>query len=74
MNVPILYERIIDKDFPEGYYYAHIPTMNLTTHGKGIQGAQKAALDLIRLWLDEKKAHDEMPDLSDDFLFSTIEV
>ncbi|MDP2208575.1 MAG: hypothetical protein Q8K98_07350 [Bacteroidota bacterium] len=42
-------------NFPDGYYYAHLPTLDLTTHGFGIEGAKQAALDLIKLWIDEKK-------------------
>ncbi|MCL5991872.1 MAG: hypothetical protein M1419_07195 [Bacteroidetes bacterium] len=74
MNIPILYEKIYEKGFPEGYYYAHIPTLNLTTHGLGIDGAKSAAGDLIRLWLDEKTANNEPVNISEEYLFSTIEM
>ena len=53
MNYPVIYEKIEDVDFPKGYYYAHIPTLGLTTHGKGIEGAKSAALDLLKLWITE---------------------
>jgi predicted RNase H-like HicB family nuclease len=59
MDYSILIEKINDGSFPEGYYYAHIPTLDLTTHGFGIEGAKKAALDLVELWIKEKKAHSE---------------
>ncbi len=39
--------------FPEGYYYAHITTLDLTTHGYEIEGAKKAALELVTLWVQE---------------------
>ncbi len=42
-------EKIKDANFPSGYYYAHVPSLGLTTHGLGIEGAQEAATDLIRL-------------------------
>ena len=74
MNIPILYEKIHELDFPEGYYYAHIPTLNLTTHGLGIEGAKSAAGDLIKLWLDEKAANNEPVNLTEEYLFSTIEM
>lgn len=74
MNIPILYEKILEQDFPKGYYYAHIPTLNLTTHGLGIEGAKSAAGDLIRLWLDEKTANNESVNLNEEYLFSTIEM
>ena len=70
MNFPILYERISEPGFPDGFYYAHLPTFGLTTHGKGIEGAKSAALDLISVWVEdeiiEKKA--------EDFIYSFVEV
>ncbi|MBI5324785.1 MAG: hypothetical protein HZB41_05855 [Ignavibacteriae bacterium] len=74
MNIPILYEKIHEHDFPGGYYYAHIPTLNLTTHGLGIEGAKSAAGDLIKLWLDEKASNNEPISLTEEYLFSTIEM
>lgn len=35
---------VIDEPGFEGYYYAHIPALELTTQGKGIDGASAAAL------------------------------
>ena len=55
MLYSILYERVNDPSLPEGYYYAHIPVLDLTTHGKGIDGAKAAALDLLQLWVDEPR-------------------
>jgi predicted RNase H-like HicB family nuclease len=66
MNVGVLFERVQDAGFPDGYYYAHIPTLGLTTHGLGIEGAREAALDLARLWLAEKHAHGEACSLAAD--------
>ncbi|MGA2686131.1 MAG: hypothetical protein ABSF51_13880 [Verrucomicrobiota bacterium] len=56
MNFGILFEKVTDKDFPAGYFYAHVPSLGLTTHGLGIEGAKKAVVDLLRLWLAEKFA------------------
>ena len=50
----ILFEKITDPDFPKGYYYAHVPTLGLTTHGLGIEGARTAAEDLIRCGFPRK--------------------
>jgi predicted RNase H-like HicB family nuclease len=62
MNFGILFERVEDKDFPPGYYYANVPSLGLTTHGLGLEGARQAASDLARVWLAEKKAQgDSMP-------------
>lgn len=30
-----------------GWYYAHMPALDLTTHGEGVEGALAAARDLI---------------------------
>jgi hypothetical protein len=57
MNYAILLERIEDQSFPQGYYYAHIPSLGLTTHGLGVGGAREAARDLLNLWIAEKKSN-----------------
>ncbi len=54
MTYTIIYEKINDPSFPPEYFYAHIPSLGLTTHGDGIEGAKKAAEDLIKLWIEEK--------------------
>lgn len=59
MQHSILFEAITDLGFPEGYFYAHIPALDLTTHGEGIEGAKAAALDLIILWIEERRARGE---------------
>jgi len=70
----ILFEKIQDEDFPPGYYYAHIPTLGLTTHGLGIEGAREAAKDLICLWIAEKKANNEIIGIPPEIFFSTLEI
>lgn len=55
MTYSVIYEKINDASFPPGYYYAHIPALDLTTHGLGIDGAREAAKDLVKLWIEEKK-------------------
>ncbi len=57
MTYSIIYDKITDGSLPAGYFYAHIPTLDLTTHGKGIEGAKEAAIDLIKLWIAEKKVN-----------------
>ena len=42
MQFSVVYEKVSDPSF-EGYYYAHIPSLSLTTHGLGIEGAKEAA-------------------------------
>ncbi len=74
MNFGVLFEKVTDKDFPSGYYYAHVTSLGLTTHGLGIEGARQAAADLLRLWIAEKQAHGEAIPQSGKTLFSTLEV
>lgn len=74
MNYSILIEKIDDGSLPDGYYYAHIPALDITTHGHGIDGAKKAAQDIVELWIKEKKAHSEKVPAESESFFSKIEV
>ena len=74
MNYAILLERIEDQSFPKGYYYAHIPSLGLTTHGMGLDGAREAARDLLNLWVAEKKSSGEIVPAPSEFFFSTVEL
>jgi predicted RNase H-like HicB family nuclease len=74
MNFGVLYEKVQDKDFPAGYFYAHVPSLGLTTHGLGIEGARQAAFDLARVWLAEKKAQGELLTVPSEILFSTLDL
>jgi predicted RNase H-like HicB family nuclease len=74
MNFGILFEKVEDKDFPPGYFYAHVPSLGLTTHGLGLDGARQAAFDLARVWLTEKKAQGEPLPTSSEILFSTLDI
>ena len=70
----IVYERVDDPSFPPEYYYAHVPALDITTHGRGIEGAKEAAQDLIKLWLAEKKANGEPLRRESGAQVSTIEI
>jgi len=74
MTYSVIIEKINDGSLPDEYYYAHIPSLDLTTHGKGIEGAKAAAQDLIRLWIEEKKAHNEDIPVESESYFSRIEI
>ena len=74
MNFGVLFEKVTDSGFPAGYYYAHVPSLGLTTHGLGIDGAREAAADLLRMWISEKRANGETVNASGETLFTTIEV
>jgi predicted RNase H-like HicB family nuclease len=69
MNYAVLLERVEDEGFPPGYYYAHIPSLGLTTHGLGLGGARAAADDLLRQWIAEKSAHNETVPSPAEFFF-----
>jgi predicted RNase H-like HicB family nuclease len=74
MNFSVVFEKVQDAGFPAGYYYAHIPSLSLTTHGLGIEGARASATDLLKLWLAEKRANGETVAVSSESLFSTLEL
>ena len=74
MQYSILYEAIHDPEFPSGYFYAHIPALDLTTHGLGLEGAKTAAIELLTLWLEEKHANGERIPVEAESFFSRIEV
>ena len=57
-----------------GYYYAYVPSLGLSTHGLGMQGALDAARDLVSLWIDEKRAHGETVAAQSDAVLATVEV
>ncbi len=67
-------KKINDSSFPKGYYYAHIPTLDLTTHGLGIDGAKNAAEDLLKIWIEEKKANGEKIPIEEEIFYSKIEI
>lgn len=74
MTYTIIYEKISDGSLPDNYYYAHIPALDLTTHGLGIEGAKESAIDLIKLWIEEKKANGEKIPKEIETLISKIEL
>ena len=63
-----------DLEEQPGLYYAHVPSLGLTTHGHGIEAAIGAARDLIQLWVQEKRAYGEMPAPAQQSLLATVEV
>lgn len=74
MTYTIVYQKINEKDFPSGYYYAHIPALDLTTHRLGIDGAKAAAKDLLKLWIEKKRAAGEVIIPEDDLVISKLEI
>jgi predicted RNase H-like HicB family nuclease len=74
MNYGILFERINEPGIPLDHWYAHVPSLGLTTHGAGIEGARQAAHDLLSVWIAEKRANGEFVPQPAEFLFSTLEL
>lgn len=61
MRYSVFLEPVEEAGF-DGFYYAHIPVLDLTTHGPGVGGALAAARDLDRAWVAEKRCHgDPLP-------------
>ncbi|MBP1779670.1 MAG: hypothetical protein H6Q86_5681 [candidate division NC10 bacterium] len=58
MRYAVLLEPVEEPGF-EGCYYAHIPALDLTTHGIGVDGALLAARDLAEAWVAERRGHGE---------------
>ena len=73
MRYSVLLEPIQESDF-EGFYYAHIPTLDLTTHGQGVEGALVAARELVEAWIAEKRANGEPVPTETTALIGHIEV
>jgi predicted RNase H-like HicB family nuclease len=74
MTYTVIYEKITDGSLPDGYYYAHLPTLDLTTHGLGVDGAKEAAKDLLKAWIEEKRANGDKIPTEDETLISQIEI
>ena len=74
MRYSVLVEPVEEREKMPGWFYAHVPSLGVTTHGQGIEGALDAARDLIHLWVDEKKAAGESPTPARESLLATVEV
>ena len=74
MQYSIVFERVDDGSLLEGFFYAHIPALDLTTHGKGIEGARTAAQDLLNLWVAEKRANGEALPVEHETYLGRVEV
>ena len=74
MEYSVIIERTDDPSLAKDFYYAHVPCLDLTTHGLGIEGAKNAAYDLIKLWIQEKIANGESIPVETEVHFSKIEI
>jgi predicted RNase H-like HicB family nuclease len=73
MRYSVLIEPINEPEF-HGYYYAHVPSLDLTTHGQGIEGALAAAQELVEAWIAEKRSHGESVPVETESLIAQVEI
>lgn len=73
MRYSVLIEPINEPEFA-GFYYAHVPSLDLTTHGQGIEGALAAAQELIEAWIAEKRSHGESIPVETKSLIAQVEI
>jgi predicted RNase H-like HicB family nuclease len=74
MKYSVVIEPVEESEGMPGFYYAHVPTLGITTHGGGIEGAMAAARDLICLWVEEMRAAGTEPKSPGDSILATLEV
>lgn len=74
MHYAVMLERLPDEEGMPGYFYAHVPSLGLTTHGLGVEGALEAVRDLVALWNEEKRAHGETVAAQSETILATVEV
>ena len=74
MRYAVLLEPLPEEEGLPGYYYAHVPSLSLTTHGRGMEGALDAARELVSVWVEEKRANGESVSSPAETLLATVEV
>jgi predicted RNase H-like HicB family nuclease len=73
MRYTVVIEPTNESDQP-GWYYAHVPAFDLTTHGKGVEGAMAAAKELVEVWIADMRSQGKsLPENAPGFV-SHIEV
>ncbi len=73
MRYTVVIEPTREGEHP-GWYYAHVPALDLTTHGEGIEGAVRAARELVAAWVAELRADGKPIPEEDQAFISHIEV
>ncbi len=74
MRYSVFLEPVGEEENLPGFYYAHVPSLGLTTHGNGVEGAMSAVRDLIQLWVGEKREAGETLAPERESLLATVEV
>ena len=73
LRYTVVIEPTHEAELP-GWYYAHIPALDLTTHGEGVEGALAAARDLISGWIAELRAAGKQVPIEDTSFVTHVEV
>jgi predicted RNase H-like HicB family nuclease len=73
MRYTVVLEPTHEPDHP-GWYYAHIPALDLTTHGNGVEGALAAAKELVAGWVAELRTRGEPVPIETQGFVSQIEI
>lgn len=73
MRYAVLIEPVNEAGF-EGYCYAHLPSLDLSTLGLGIEGALQAAQELAGAWVAERRANRELVPTERNSVIAQIEV
>ena len=73
MRYTVILEPTNEADQP-GWYYAHIPALDLTTHGLGLEGAMAAARDLVTGWIAELRSRGEEVPIESQAFVSQLEM
>lgn len=69
----VIIEPTNEPDQP-GWFYAHIPALDLGTHGLGIEGALAAARELVTGWIAERQSRGEVVPTESTGLVGQIEI
>jgi len=70
MRYAVMLEKLPEAEGMPGYYYAHVPSLGLTTHGEGMEGALDAAKDLLSLWVDRRSQGESVAAAQEEVLAS----
>ena len=73
LRYTVVIEPTNEPDHP-GWYYAHVPALDLTTHGEGVEGALAAARDLISGWIAELRAAGKSVPVEDTAFVTHVEI
>ncbi|MHB1158124.1 MAG: type II toxin-antitoxin system HicB family antitoxin [Phycisphaerales bacterium] len=73
LRYTVVIEPTHEADHP-GWFYAHVPALDLTTHGEGVEGALAAARDLINGWVAELRSTGKPVPVEDAAFVTHVEV